>query len=73
VTASTGDGVRSGVARLRRVLGDGARWIWTAAAEQFGERIEIVDWYHAAEHVWTVVRAVSREDSPAGSVWAEAA
>ena len=28
------------MATLRRVLvlGDGARWIWTAAAEQFGER-----------------------------------
>ncbi len=52
-----------GCARPRAVvvLGDlGARWIWTAAAEQFGERLEIVDWYHASEHVpWTVARAWS--------------
>jgi hypothetical protein len=34
------------------VLGDGAHWIWDLAAEHFGpERTEIVDYYHATEHV----------------------
>ena len=60
-----------GLARLRAVvvLGDGARWIWTAAAEQFGERLEIVDWYHASEHVWTVARAVFGAGTAAAADW----
>jgi hypothetical protein len=33
------------------VLGDGARWIWALAKELFLERVEILDWYHADEHV----------------------
>jgi hypothetical protein len=72
--AYTGTGVSPGIATLRRVLvlGDGARWIWNAAAEQFGERIEIVDWYHASEHVWTVARAVYGDGTSEMTAWAEA-
>jgi len=69
-----GNGIRPGLATLRRVLvlGDGARWIWRAAADQFGERIEIVDWFHAAEHIWTVARAVYGEGTTGASTWADA-
>jgi hypothetical protein len=45
------------------VLGDGVAWIWHLAAEHFGERIEIVDYYHATEHIWTVAKAVYGEVS----------
>jgi len=70
----TGDGIRPGIATLRPlvVLGDGARWIWKAAAAQFGDRIEIVDWYHAMEHVWTVARAIYGDGTAAATAWAEA-
>jgi hypothetical protein len=66
--------VGPGIATLRRivVLGDGARWIWTAADAQFGERIEIVDWYHASEHVWAIARAVLGEGTVAAKAWADA-
>jgi hypothetical protein len=44
------------------VLGDGAEWIWCRAAHFVGgpgvEVIEIVDIYHAYEHLWAVGRAV---------------
>jgi hypothetical protein len=55
-----GDRTAPGLAVLRRVLvlGDGAPWIWHLAAEHFGERIEIVDWYHASQHVWTLAHAL---------------
>jgi len=33
------------------VIGDGAPWIWNLAAEHFAGAIEIVDLYHAREHV----------------------
>lgn len=46
------------VLRPVHVLGDGAAWIWTLAAEHFGDRTEVVDFYHAAEHLWAVAHAL---------------
>ena len=42
------------------VLGDGAPWIWNLAAEVFPNRVEILDWYHADEHVSATARAMAR-------------
>jgi len=44
---------RRGVTHARRlvVLGDGAPWIWNLAALHFPAAIEIVDLYHAREHL----------------------
>jgi hypothetical protein len=60
-----------GLARLRPtlVLGDGAPWIWALADEHLAERIEVVDFYHAAEHLATVARACLGEGVPAAT-WA---
>ena len=54
------------------VLGDGARWIWEAAAELFGDRIEIVDFYHAAEHAGALAGALFGDASATARVWAAA-
>lgn len=70
------DGPLSGrnlaVLRTVLVLGDGAIWIWALAAEHFGTRIEVIDFYHAAEHVWTVARALFGEGTVAATAWANA-
>jgi sulfur relay (sulfurtransferase) complex TusBCD TusD component (DsrE family) len=56
------------------VLGDGAKWIWEHVATLFGEeRTEIVDWYHASEHIWTVAKAVHGDDTPETKAWANTA
>ena len=56
------------------VLGDGAKWIWEHVATLFGdERTEIVDWYHASEHIWTVAKAVHGDDTPQTKAWAKTA
>ena len=34
------------------VLGDGARWIWNLADQHFPGAVQIVDLYHAREHLW---------------------
>ena len=34
------------------MLGDGAGWIWNLSHEYFPGAIEIVDLYHAREHLW---------------------
>jgi hypothetical protein len=53
------------------VIGDGAPWIWKLAAEHFGRHTEIVDFYHASEHLWTLAHALQKEDS-AAEAWAHA-
>ena len=53
------------------VVGDGALWIWGLAAEHFAEAVQIVDLWHAREHVWKVARAVFASGSPEAAAWAE--
>ena len=48
-------------ARRVVVLGDGAPWIWHLAAKLFVHRVEILDWYHADEHVSEVARILYGE------------
>ena len=41
------------------VLGDGARWIWTIADEQFPAATQIVDYFHAREHLADLVKLLT--------------
>jgi len=43
-------------AKKKVVIGDGAEWIWNLVAEHFPDAIEIVDLYHARQHLWEVTR-----------------
>ena len=43
------------------VIGDGAAWIDTLHARHFQRHVRIVDWYHAAEHLYEVARAADPE------------
>ena len=52
------------------VVGDGAPWIWNLAAEHFPGAVQIVDLYHAKEHVWDVAHAVFGSGTAAGTAWA---
>ena len=62
---------RRGFLRTRRrvVLGDGAPWIWKLAAELFPGAIEILDRFHAKEHLSTVAKAIWGADSDLGRHW----
>jgi len=61
-----------GLAQAKQVvvLGDGAPWIWNLAAEHFPQAVQIVDLYHAKEHVWEVAHAVFGPGTAAGTAWA---
>jgi len=65
---------RMGLDRARRVivLGDGAAWIWNLVQMHFPGAIEIVDWYHAAERLWTVAQACFGQATPEAARWAKA-
>lgn len=45
-------------------LGDGAPWIWNLVQTYFPNAIQIVDWYHAEEHLETVARAAFSAPEP---------
>ena len=62
-----------GLAVLREavVLGDGAPWIWGLADEHFGARVEVVDYWHAVEHLGAAA-AAAFGPRPAGTAWADA-
>jgi hypothetical protein len=51
------------------VLGDGAPWIWNQAALHFGQSHQLVDWYHAKEHLVAAARLLKPEGSAAFTRW----
>jgi hypothetical protein len=61
-----------GLAVLREVAlyGDGAAWIWQLADERFDARIEVVDAYHAYQHLHSAARALLG-DGPDAAAWAD--
>jgi len=60
-----------GVERAGRVVvpGDGAPWIWNLAAEHFPGAIEVVDLYHAREHLHALAALVTPALGPDGPGW----
>src|SRR5438874_7358192 len=66
---------RCGVERAQEVvfLGDGARWMRHVVAEHVPQATQIVDLYHAREHVWNVANAVYGSGTPQAAVWAKQA
>jgi hypothetical protein len=51
------------------VLGDGAEWIWNLAELHFPGAIQIVDLYHARQHLWGVARLLFPNDSVQQKRW----
>jgi hypothetical protein len=51
------------------VLGDGAAWIWNQASLHFGQSHQVVDWYHAKEHLVDAARWMKPEGTVAFTRW----
>jgi len=56
-------------AEKKVVLGDGAEWIWNLAAHHFPEAIQVVDLFHARQHLWELARALYPSDRARQSRW----
>jgi len=67
------EAVRRGVlqAALVLVIADGAAWIWNLVGDRFKGAKELLDFYHAAEHLWTVANTVYGTGSPKAKKWVE--
>ena len=52
------EGIRRGADHVRQltILGDGAAWIWTIATDKFPAATQIVDLFHAREHLHDLAR-----------------
>jgi len=52
------EGIRRGAGHVRQltILGDGAAWIWGIATAKFPEATQIVDLFHAREHLHDLAR-----------------
>jgi hypothetical protein len=63
--------VRLGIEDLTTitVLGDGAEWIWNAALRQFGGCHQVLDLYHAAEHIAAAARRRFGEGTAEAARW----
>jgi hypothetical protein len=56
-------------ATIRVVLGDGAVWIWNVADAHFPGAIQIVDLYHARQHLWEIAALLHPQDAAAKNLW----
>jgi hypothetical protein len=64
------EALRGGMARAKEVLvvGDGAPWIWNVAQDRWSGAKELLDFYHASQHLWEMGRAISGSDAGA-AIW----
>ena len=56
-------------AQKKVVMGDGAEWIRNLAAEHFPGAIQIVDLYHARQHLWELARRLYPKDEGKRKAW----
>jgi hypothetical protein len=56
-------------AEKKVVMGDGSEWIWNQAKEHFPGATQIVDLYHAREHLWELVHKLHPNDEVNRNRW----
>jgi hypothetical protein len=56
-------------ATIKIVIGDGAVWIWNLADQHFPGAVQIVDLYHARQHLWEVAALLYPHDTAAKKRW----
>lgn len=56
-------------AETKVVMGDGADWIWNLADQYFPGAVQIVDLYHARQHLWDLARGLYPNDEVRQKAW----
>jgi hypothetical protein len=59
-------------AQKKVVMGDGAEWIWNLAHPYFPGAVQIVDLYHARQHLWELARKLFPNDEVNQKAWIKA-
>ena len=58
------ESLKRNVDKSKRVItiGDGARWIWDQFDLHFPNSIQVIDWYHATEHLYNIASLIYKDD-----------
>ena len=56
-------------AEKKVVIGDGAEWIWNIAKDHFPGAVQIVDLFHARQHLWELARLLFPTDAKRRNQW----
>ena len=56
-------------AEKKVVMGDGAEWIWNLADQYFPGATQIVDLFHARQHLWDLARKLHPNDESGQNRW----
>lgn len=56
-------------AHKKVVMGDGAEWIWNHADQHFPDAVQIVDLYHARQHLWQLAHQLYANDQVKQKAW----
>lgn len=56
-------------AQKKCVIADGAEWIWNLAEQHFPAAAQIVDLYHARQHLWELARRLHPNDAVNQKAW----
>ena len=51
------------------VTADGAEWIWRLVADLFPDSVQIVDWYHACQHLAEAAKALHPDNEQSAQRW----
>jgi hypothetical protein len=64
---------RGGLARARAVLvvADGAPWIWNVVGDRWPGAHQLLDFYHASQHLWSLSQALHPQDETTRRAWVE--
>jgi hypothetical protein len=56
-------------AQKKVILADGAEWIWNLAKQHFPGAVQIVDLYHARQHLWDLARRLYPNHEVSQKAW----
>jgi hypothetical protein len=56
-------------AQSKVVIGDGAEWIWNLASQHFPGAMQILDLFHARQHLWELARRLHPNEEAAQKRW----
>lgn len=67
------EAVRRGLGRAAQVeaVGDGAPWIWNLVDARWAQAVQVLDFYHASQHLWELGRALHPKEEEKVAAWVE--